>query len=107
MSKMLESTCESQVVSVGEVTVAADILSQGNKASAGVVILDVDKAKYVTSNASDIRDLIVSLVTIINQIVTIATGLDGVTNSPGAQATNIAQLTTLKTNLDNTKDMLK
>jgi hypothetical protein len=105
--KLLEATCENQTVTAEEITVECDILSQGNKSSTGVVLLDGSEVKYITSNASDIKDLITSLVSIIEQIVTIATGLDTASNSPGGQTSNISQLTTLKTQLNATKDTLK
>lgn len=108
MTKVVPATCENEEVTADDVVVPeADILSQGKKASAGLLVIDRDKKTYLTSNAEDIADLIESLVEIINQIATIATGLDGATNSPGAQASAIAQLQTLKTELDQTKEQLK
>lgn len=109
MSKILNATCnESGVVTAeGQAVPAAVVLSEGKQASAGVLLLDGEKANYLTSSAADIKTLISSLVEIINQIATIASGLDAVTVSPGGQAAAIAQLQSLKTELDATKEELK
>lgn len=109
MSKVLNATCNASgvVTAEGQEVPAAVVLSEGKQDSTGVLILEEEKANYLTSNASDIKALIESLVDIINQIATIATGLDAVTNSPGAQAAAIATLQTMKTELNLTKDLLK
>lgn len=109
MSKILNATCSDAgvVTAEGQTVPAAVVLSEGKKASSGVLLLEGDKANYLTSSASDIKTLISSLVDIINQIATIATGLDAVTNSPGGQAAAITTLQTLKTQLDATKEQLK
>lgn len=109
MSKILDATCDATgvVTAEGQTVPAAVVLSEGKKASNGVLLLDGEKANYLPSSATDIKDLISSLVEIINQIATIATGLDAVTVSPGGQAAPIALLQTLKTQLDATKEQLK
>jgi len=105
---MLNASCNaSGIVSVSGQTIDADILSEGTKASSGVALIDKDNVKYLTSNASDIKDLILALVDIIDQLSLIATGLDSVTLSPGAQAANITQLGVLKTQLEATAETLK
>lgn len=109
MSKILNATCNATgvVTAEGQTVPAAVVLSEGKKQSSGVLLMEGDKATYVTSNASDIKSLIESLVTIINQIATIATGLDAVTVSPGSAAASIAVLQTMKTQLEATKEQLK
>lgn len=109
MSKVLVAACDanSKVTVSGIEVDIAQILSEGKKASTGIVILNRDKAFYLTSNATDIKDLIIKLVDIVNQIATVASGLDGATNSPGAQASAIAQIQTLKGELDAMKGTLK
>lgn len=107
MSKVLPATCQAGVVTVEGKPVQATIQSQGTKSSQGFTILDEDQAIYFPNSSDDIKELITSLVAIINQVATIATGLDGATNSPGAQATNITQLQSLKTQLDATKGNLR
>jgi N-methylhydantoinase B/oxoprolinase/acetone carboxylase alpha subunit len=108
-TKMLDATCSAVgiVTAEGSLVQDAEILSQGKQASSGVLLIEQDKARYLTSNASDIKALITSLVAIINQIATIATGIDAASNSPGGQTAAITQLQTLKTQLDATKDLLK
>ena len=106
MSKMLEATCVAGVVTSDGVPVpAAEILSEGVKASEGILLLEGDKAKYVTSNASDIKDLISSLEGILDQTITILTAVD--TAAAAGQAANIAALGTLKTALGVSKENLK
>lgn len=109
MAKILDASCNALgVVSSEGVSVAEAVnFGEGTKESTGALFLDKDKAYYFTSNASDIKKLIEDLVVIINQIATISSGLDAVTNSPGAQAANITQLQTLKTQLEATKGTLK
>jgi len=108
---MLVATCDaSGVVKIGTITVPAadvEILSEGTKASEGILILDQALARYLTSSASDVKKVIEDLTAIVEKIIEVATGLDGVTNSPGAQAANITLLTTLKETFAQTKETLK
>ncbi len=54
MSKVLPASCENNIVTVEGQTVEATILSQGTKASEGVVVLEESEATYLTSNATDL-----------------------------------------------------
>jgi hypothetical protein len=109
MCRLLEATCSAAgVVTADGVSVpAAEVLSEGKKASSGILLLEADKAKYLPSSASDIKDLITKLVEIVQQIETIATGIDGASNSPGGQTSAIAQLATKRAALNSMKDALK
>lgn len=109
MSKVLSATCDAngKVTAEGVEVVGAIVLSEGKKASSGVAVLDGDKVWYLTSSATDIKDLITKLVEIVNQIATISTTLDGVTVSPGSATAAIAQLQTMKTQLEQSKETLK
>lgn len=109
MSKMIEASCNATgVVSVDNLSVSSvTVLSQGHKDSNGALFLDGDKKIYITSNASDIKDLIASIVSILDKIILIATGLDAGAPSPGTQSTNISELTAMKTTLNSSKDLLK
>lgn len=108
-TKMLDATCdaEGKVTAAGVVVPETTVLSEGKKASSGVLLIEGEKARYVASSATDIKDLITKLVEIIDQISTIATTLDGVTVSPGTATTAITQLGVLKTQLDQSKGVLK
>jgi hypothetical protein len=57
MSKILKATCAAGVVIAedDEVPVDADILSEGVGDSEGLLILNKNKATYITSNASDLK----------------------------------------------------
>lgn len=109
MTRVLRATCDaSGVVTCEGVTVpAARVLTAGKAASSGILILDEDRADYVATNTTDIEALIESVVEIVNKVVEITTSLDAVTLSPGAAAANIALLTTMATQLNLTKDLLK
>lgn len=109
MSKILYATCDaSGKVSVDGLEVPeAQVLSEGTKESEGLLFVQGPKARYLPSSAGDIKDLIGSLVGIVDQIATIASGLDAVTVSPGGQAAAIAQLQTLKTQLEQSGEALK
>lgn len=122
---MLDATCENSTVTVEEVELEAEILSQGTKASEGIVVLDKDKAKYLTSNATDIVETIEKLNLVIDDLVS---ALTSVTTSltaiaavsgpawapPPALATDVASITAkiatlnaTKTDLTTLKDNLK
>lgn len=96
MSKILEASCVAGVVTADSLVVVADVLSAGLGESDGVVLLEGEMAKYLTSNASDISDLIDKLATIVEKIVIAATGLDAASNAPGGQTANIALITAAK-----------
>jgi hypothetical protein len=107
MTKVLDASCINNVITIESLPVDGDILSEGIGESEGIALVDEDKVKYITSNASDLKDTIESLGSVIDQVITILSGLDAVTNSPGGQASNITTLGTLKTNLIAIKDVLK
>lgn len=109
MSKIIEATCNALgIITADEFVVEeAETLSLGTKASTGVLLMEDDLVKYLTSNATDIQDLINRLVPIVDKISTIASGLDAVTTSPGGQTANIAALQVLKTDLDASKAAIK
>lgn len=91
MSKIIDATCSAAgiVTAEGVPIPTAQVLSEGKQTSSGLLFIDGDKARYMPSSASDIKSLITKLVTIL-------TGLDGATNSPGAQATLISELSAFK-----------
>lgn len=107
MSKILDATCTLGVVKVEDLPVDAAVISEGAGESRGVVLLEGDKATYLTSNASDIKDLIDAIGALVDKIVTVATGLDAVTLSPGGQTANILLITVAKTQLLAMKETLK
>lgn len=107
MTKIINATCENETVTADGFEVEAEILSQGKKASEGLLAIDQDKAVYITSSAEDIKKVIEDLTAIVQKVIEVATGLDAVTVSPGSQAGNIAMLTTLKAQFEVTKDNLK
>lgn len=86
---------------------SAVVLSEGKKASSGALLMDREKAMYIPSSATDIKDLIEAIGAILDKVILITTTLDGVTLSPGSAAANIAELTALKIQLELSKETLK
>jgi hypothetical protein len=118
MSKMLEATCVSGVVTAGGVPVpAADILSEGVGSSEGILLLDQDQAKYLAKTSPDLKTTLDKLVTILGQLTSALTSIDNKvliyaagpgTTAPTPTATsNIAAITTIQTELSALKESLK
>ncbi len=106
MSKLLEATCTAGVVTAESVPVpAADVLSEGNGPSSGVLLIDGEKAKYITSSASDVKALITNIVALVDALVVVATAHDALLGS--TQTANLAAVTVLRTSLDASKELLK
>lgn len=105
--KAIDATCVAGVVTAQSIPVEATVISEGVKSSDGVLLLDEDRAIYLTSNAEDIKDLITNIGDVLTKIITIATGLDAASNAPGGQTANIATLTSLKATLIAQKEALK
>ena len=109
MSRILKATCSAQgkVTCEGVEIPEALVLSEGKAASDGLLFIQKNQVYYIPSSALDIKGLIESLVGIVDKLILISSGLDGVTTSPGTQAANIAELTTLKVSLDQSKEALR
>lgn len=128
MSKLLEATCDaSGVVTAEGVTVpAAEVLSEGKQASAGLLLLEGDKAIYLPSSATDIKTTIEKLITVIDKVsdavtktstmfTAVYSGMTGPTTAPpGTGPTDVVALTgyvtelaAVKTELNTLKGALK
>ncbi len=102
MSKILSATCDaSGKVTVEGQVVSASVLSEGKKASSGLLVIDESTLYYLPSNASDIHDLISNvkdlvqkLEDVFTQTVVALSALDGVTTTPGSASAAIALVTT-------------
>ncbi len=77
------------------------------KPSTGLALIEHDKVNYITSNATDIKDLITNIGTLVDQIVVALSGIDALTTSPGTNAASIALVSTLKATLVAQKELLK
>ncbi len=78
MSKMIDATCEGGVVTADGVPVdAAVILSEGVASSEGILILDEDLAKYVTSNALDLKETLDKIASSLEKIASALSAIDG------------------------------
>jgi hypothetical protein len=74
MSKVLRATCEDGVVTALETEVeSARILSKGIGRSAGILVMDEERADYLTSSASDLEE---SLAQAIAALEAASSGLD-------------------------------
>lgn len=113
MSKMLDATCVSGVVTSGGFPVAAaEILSKGVGPSTGLLILDEDRAKYVTSNATDLESTLTTLASVLTTIATsltsIGAGMTGPTTAPPPTlAADVAQITAAVAQINLLKGLLK
>lgn len=77
MGKILEATCEDGVVTADGVAVpAAEILSEGVAPSEGVLLLEGDKAKYLTSSASDLKSTIEQLIDALEDVSSALASID-------------------------------
>ncbi len=113
MSRIFDAECLANIVKIeGKPVTPATVLSQGVKSSTGVALMQGDKIHYVTSNATDIKDLISQLTDLIQLVsdtfAAIGTGMTGPTTAPPASLpTSITQLALVKTTLTTMKDNLK
>ncbi len=113
MSKILEANCALGVVTVDGIPVAAaDIMTEGMGASSGILIMDEDEVKYLTSNASNLKTTIEklssSLTTIATALTSIAAGMLGpATAPPPTLPANITTLLTTVAELTVLKETLK
>lgn len=91
---------------------AAQILSKGQGESQGVLLIDGEKAFYLTSNATDLETTIEKLNSSLNKLVSILTaigaGMTGPTTAPPPTlATDLAEITALVSELTTLKGNLK
>ncbi len=108
MSKILPASCEAGFVSVeGLVITPATILSAGVKASVGAALIEKETVTYMTSNATDIQDIITKLDDILTKLTMTLTLMDAALLTPGAGTTGIAQITLAQAELLLIKDNLK
>lgn len=107
MSKILDATCAAGglVTAEGSQVVEAEVLNNGDKASSGLLFMEGEKARYLTSNASDIADLIQAVSDILTNVVTVLSAHDG--SLGGTQAATIAQVTSANIQLVGMKELLK
>jgi hypothetical protein len=110
--QVFDASCLAKVVTVESMPVAtATILSEGVGSSSGIAILEKDKQYYLTSNASDIKTLLTKLISILTNLTTGLTTLDGkpigtLTPAP-AIGTIITQITASTAELTTLKELLK
>jgi hypothetical protein len=107
VANIRDAICAAGIVTADNLpVVGATILSSGVKPSTGVLLMQGAKKTYVTSNASDIQDLITALNGIITNINLVLASLDTTLNS-GANAATITLITTANTQLLALKELLK
>lgn len=112
MSKIKPASCVSNVVKIGSFPVDATVLSQGVAPSSGLALIEEDNVTYITSNASDIHDVIAQVTNLIqlvsDTLTAIGSGMTGPTTAPPATLpTSIVNLATIKSTLSVMKDNLK
>lgn len=114
MSKILDATCSaSGVVSCEGVQVSdAEILSEGNQESSGLLFLDESRVRYFPSSATDIKTAIekinAALTEIASTLTAIGAGMTGPTTAPpGTLATSVTTINTKVSELNALKAALK
>lgn len=113
MSKILDATCQGRTVTADQIPVPdAEILSEGQGQSEGVLLLEGERVRYLTSNASDLKTSIEKVVNSIDKIASILTaigaGMTGSTTAPPPTlAADVAALQAIGTELTTLKGNLK
>lgn len=128
MSKILDATCDDEgLVSAEGVEVpAAEVLSEGNQSSTGLLFGEGDKWRYLPSSATDIKTTIEKLVLAIEKIAdsttqiattltSIGAGMTGPTTAPPPTLaadvitinTKVTELNAVKSELNTLKGALK
>jgi hypothetical protein len=117
MTKILEASCENQVVTVDDLPVDdTPILSEGVAASEGFTFLDGNKRVYIPKTSPDLKTTLTQLVDALDNISSALSALDsagfliaataGVPSPPVASG-DISALNDAKTALNNLKDNLR
>lgn len=114
MSKVIEATCENELVTAeGVVVESAEILSEGVAASEGVLVMDKEKTYYLAKTSPDLKSTLEKLISTLTQIASALTAIDakptgGSGSAPVPAATgNVSSINTLKSELTALKDGLK
>lgn len=114
MSKILPATCDAsgKVTADGVVVPGAVVLSLGKQASSGILLLDTDKAWYFPSSATDIETTIEKVAQALDKTISILNSIGAnmtgpTTAPPPTLVTDLANLTTIKGELDALKGALK
>ncbi len=107
MSKILDATCNPAgiVTAEGSPVIDATVLSNGKKQSTGLLFMEAEKSRYLTSSATDIADLIQAMSDILTNVVTVLTAHDSSLGS--SQTATIAQITSANAQLVAMKELLK
>jgi hypothetical protein len=120
MSKILEATCEDEVVTSNGVEVPmAEILSKGLGASSGALLIEGKKVWYITSSASDLEQTLDKLISVLGSIKSAIESFDsmvltttcpsgaGTTAPPTVAAGDITEIDGVISDLEELKDNLK
>lgn len=109
MTKLLEATCENNVVKVGGLVVEAEVVTQGKQSSTGIVLLNEDRAFYIATNTTDIVTVIEKLSSVLGNISGALTGLQGGpwSGPPPVIAPDIAAIAAAQSSLNTLKVNLK
>ena len=115
MSKILDATADaSGLVSAEGFNLSnALVLSEGKQASSGLLFIDEQKLRYLCSSATDIKSTLNHLGLVLSQIASALTSIDGKpTGGTGSAvvplvAGNVAQINSIKSQIDTLKDALK
>lgn len=114
MSKVLFAECDgSEKIFVDGLEVPdAVILSEGKQASDGILVIEGELVKYLTSSAADLKTALekmaVGLDKVKASIDLLSTGLTGATSAaPPTLAVSLAEIDSVKTELEQLSGALK
>jgi len=120
MSKVLEATCVAGIVKVGALPITdTEILSEGEGASEGVIILQEDKRYYLAKTSGDLKEALDRLSSALGDLTSALTAIDtksqattclagpGVTVPTPVAASSIASIVTAHAAIDVLRGMLR
>jgi len=116
MSRVLDAECRSNVVKQNGVEVpSAQILSEGNGQSSGVLLIDGSKAVYLTSSAQDLKETLERIIEALQSVSSALSSLDGAgyyrdpgpSPSPPLASGAISSLNSAISGLEEFKEVLK
>jgi hypothetical protein len=112
MSKILKATCQGKVVKFNEAIIEAEILSEGNGESEGALLLEGEKAYYLPSNATDLKETLEKVSEVLGKIgetlTAIGAGMTGPTTAPPPDlAAKVAEINAIASELSTLKEGIK
>lgn len=89
MSRIFDATCDAtgKVTADGVIVTSAEVLSEGKQASEGLLFMEGDQARYLTSSATDVKTTIENLIDVLTDVTAALTKVSTTLTSIGAGMT--------------------